>query len=95
MRREYAIRTIGDFLKHGMGLCVSCEGCRAREATMVEIDLIAVGERIGRDHDLYRRDRFNRMLPMVCSRCGSRKLSWIVLSPAPAPNHSTWGGQRA
>jgi hypothetical protein len=93
MRRQDEIRTIGDFLEGGYGLFVSCDGCRASAAQMIKVDLGAMARRLGTHHDLYSRDRFNRLLPMICSGCGSRKLSWIVSAPCPKPTHSTWGGE--
>lgn len=70
--------TIGDFIEGGITLSIYCDAC-LRGA---ELDLVAVGARLGLDHDLY--TGWDVLGPLlVCKRCGGRQFSRIVGMPGP------------
>jgi hypothetical protein len=86
-----AISTIGDFIEHGSSLSVCCARCHPMTGRSHAVDLQAMADRFGRDHDLYA-DHFGprRPLPMRCSRCGSREVSWIVSASTRPHSMATW-----
>ena len=87
-----SISTIGDFIDHGYELRVCCASCHLMTGRSHAVDLAAMAERFGRDHDLYV-DYFGprRPLPMRCGRCGSREVSWMVSASTRPYSASTWG----
>jgi hypothetical protein len=90
-----AISTIGDLIDHGYALHVCCARCHPMTGRSHAVDLAAMAERFGCDHDLYG-DHFGprRPLPMQCSRCRSRNVSWIVSASTPQFSMNTWGAIR-
>jgi hypothetical protein len=70
----WTIRTIADFLASGHGVRVDCRACRH----WTTLDLVSLGERMGRDADVY---RIIERLACSAEGCGAKKPGITITSP--------------
>jgi DNA-directed RNA polymerase subunit RPC12/RpoP len=66
-----SIRTIGDFIDAGYDYTVTCSDCGRHN----NLNLVALAERLGRDHSALASDLSKRMR---CKVCGSKRMTFNI-----------------
>lgn len=70
--------TLGDLIDQGYTLTAHCEANPTRCTHSVELDLVALAARLGRDHSTMHKYLSPKL---VCSKCGARGPGFILGAP--------------